>query len=151
MENLSNQASALALHDDLEKTSGERVNLFYKFVEVRREWHVVVVCVCICHMCGVGSVFLVNGVLRLCASCSVRKEGIFDGLILVPQDIKKKGGVPAIAGTVQKVRAEAERLEVMDKAAGILAELLYTEKLLTQIKEYRSIMLHVSEQPLVFA
>ena len=52
---------------------------------------------------------------------------------------------------MQKVRAEAERLEVMDKAAGILAELLYTEKLLTQIKEYRSIMLHVSEQPLVFA
>ena len=35
MENLSNQASALTLHDDLEKTSGERVNLFYKFVEVR--------------------------------------------------------------------------------------------------------------------
>ena len=54
--------------------------------------------------------------------------------------------MPAIAGTVQKVRAEAERLEVMDKAAGILAELLYTEKLLTQIKEYRSIMLHVSER-----
>ena len=48
MENLSNQASALALHDDLEKTSGERVNLFYKFVEVRQEWHVVVVCVCVC-------------------------------------------------------------------------------------------------------
>ena len=54
--------------------------------------------------------------------------------------------MPAIAGTVQKVRAEAERLEVMDKAAGILAELLYTEKLLTQIKEYRAIMLHVSQQ-----
>ena len=35
MENLSDQASALALHDDLEKTSGERVNIFYKFVEVR--------------------------------------------------------------------------------------------------------------------
>lgn len=54
--------------------------------------------------------------------------------------------MPAIAGAVQKVRAEAERLEVMDKAAGILAELLYTEKLLTQIKEYRAIMLHVSQQ-----
>ena len=49
---------------------------------------------------------------------------------------------------MQKVRAEAERLEVMDKAAGILAELLYTEKLLTQIKEYRAIMLHVSQQSL---
>lgn len=50
-----------------------------------------------------------------------------------------------MAGAVQKIRAEAERLEIMDKAAGILAELLYTEKLLTQIKEYRAIMLHVSE------
>jgi len=90
MENLSDQASALALHDDLEKTSGERVNIFYKFVE----------------------------------------------------DIKQKGGIPAVAGAVQKIRAEAERLEIMDKAAGILAELLYTEKLLTQIKEYRAIMLH---------
>jgi len=50
-----------------------------------------------------------------------------------------------VAGAVQKIRAEAERLEIMDKAAGILAELLYTEKLLTQIKEYRAIMLHVSE------
>jgi len=47
-----------------------------------------------------------------------------------------------VAGAVQKIRAEAERLEIMDKAAGILAELLYTEKLLTQIKEYRAIMLH---------
>ena len=51
-----------------------------------------------------------------------------------------------MAGAVQKIRAEAERLEIMDKAAGILAELLYTEKLLTQIKEYRAVMLHVSSQ-----
>jgi len=50
MENLSDQASALALHDDLEKTSGERVNIFYKFVEVReregsRRFGIVCVCV----------------------------------------------------------------------------------------------------------
>lgn len=62
----------------------------------------------------------------------------------LPQGIKKKGGVPAVAGSMQKIRAEAERLDVMDKAAGVMAELLYSEKLLTQIKEYRPIMLHVS-------
>lgn len=60
------------------------------------------------------------------------------------QDVKKSGGVAAIAAQVSKIKAEAEKLEVMDKAAGILAELLYTEQLLTDIKEYRSIMLHVS-------
>ena len=43
------------------------------------------------------------------------------------------------------MKTEAERLDVMDKAAGILAELLYTDQLLTQIKEYRTIMLPVSE------
>ena len=43
-----------------------------------------------------------------------------------------------------KVKTEAERLDVMDKAAGILAELLYTDQLLSQIKDYRTIMLPVS-------
>lgn len=43
-----------------------------------------------------------------------------------------------------KVKTEAERLDVMDKAAGILAELLYSDQLLSQIKEYRTIMLPVS-------
>lgn len=56
------------------------------------------------------------------------------------EEIKQKGGVPAVAGSFSKIKGEAERLEVMDKAAGILAELLYNEKLLTQIKEYRPIM-----------
>ena len=54
------------------------------------------------------------------------------------------GGFPTIEANVVKIKAEAERLEVTDKAAGILAELLYTEKLLTEIKQYRTIMLHVS-------
>ena len=31
----------------------------------------------------------------------------------------------------------------MDKAAGILAELLYSDNLVAEIKEYRPIMLHV--------
>lgn len=59
------------------------------------------------------------------------------------QDTKKSGGVAAIAAGVAKIKIEAERLEVMDKAAGILAELLYTDQLLTEITEYRAIMLHV--------
>ena len=53
-----------------------------------------------------------------------------------------------MAGSLRKVKAEAEKLEVMDKAAGILAELLYTEKLLSEIKEYRPIMLLVSDRVL---
>ena len=61
-----------------------------------------------------------------------------------PQDIKTQGGASAVAGSLRKIKAEAEKLEVMDKAAGILAELLYTEKLLSEIKEYRPIMLLVS-------
>lgn len=56
------------------------------------------------------------------------------------EDIKQKGGVPAVAGSFTKIKTEAERLEVMDKAAGILAELLYNDKLLSQIKEYRPIL-----------
>ena len=58
--------------------------------------------------------------------------------------MKKKEGVSAITANVAKIKAEAERLEVMDKAAGILAELLYTKDLLTDIKEYRTVMIHVS-------
>lgn len=46
--------------------------------------------------------------------------------------------------SLAKVKTEAERLDVMDKAAGILAELLYTDQLLSQIKEHRTIMLPVS-------
>lgn len=89
MKKLTDQASALTITSDLEKTSAERVDLFYKFVE----------------------------------------------------DIKTQGGASAVAGSLRKIKAEAEKLEVMDKAAGILAELLYTEKLLSEIKEYRPIML----------
>jgi hypothetical protein len=52
--------------------------------------------------------------------------------------------VSGVQSSLAKVKTEAERLDVMDKAAGILAELLYTDQLLSQIKEYRTIMLPVS-------
>ena len=41
MEDLSSQATNLALTSDLEKSASERVNMFFKFVEV-------CVCVCVC-------------------------------------------------------------------------------------------------------
>ena len=50
----------------------------------------------------------------------------------------------AIARSLQRVKAEAERLDVMDTAAGIMAEHLYTKNLVSEISQYRSIMLHVS-------
>jgi hypothetical protein len=59
------------------------------------------------------------------------------------QDIKS-GGIPNIAANVSKIKVEAERLEVVDKAPGILAELLYTENFLAEVKEYRPIIIHVS-------
>lgn len=46
-------------------------------------------------------------------------------------------------GEVQKLKVEAERLDVMEKAAGVLAELLFDEKFLQQIKEYRPLFLAV--------
>ena len=49
-----------------------------------------------------------------------------------------------IASSLAKIKTEAERLEVMDTAASIMAEHLYTADLLAQVKEYRAIMLHVS-------
>lgn len=54
-----------------------------------------------------------------------------------------------MCGSLTRIKAEAERLEVVDKAAGVLAELLYSDQLLSQIKEYRTIMLHVSEKVVV--
>lgn len=69
--------------------------------------------------------------------------------MLFVQDIKKSGGIDALAANIGKVKLEAERLEVLDKAAGILAEVLYTQQLLTEIKEYRPIMIHVSQRQVV--
>lgn len=58
---------------------------------------------------------------------------------------KKAGGVPSIARDLVKIKAEAERLDVMEKAPGILAELIYSKNLLKEIKDYRPIMLHVRQ------
>lgn len=89
-ENLSEHISALALTNDAEMTSSQRLDKFFKFVD----------------------------------------------------EMKKSGGVTAISASLSKIKAEAERLEVIDKAPGILAEVLYTKNLLAEVKEYRLIMLH---------
>lgn len=44
MEDLSTQATNLALTSDLEKSASERVDMFFKFVEV-------CVCICCCYCC----------------------------------------------------------------------------------------------------
>ena len=59
------------------------------------------------------------------------------------QNIKKESGAASLVGQAQKLKVEAERLDVMDKAAGVLAELLFDEKILQQIKDYRTLFLVV--------
>ncbi len=49
-----------------------------------------------------------------------------------------------MSANVAKIKAEAEKLDLMDKAAGIMGELLFTEQMLTEIKQYRIVLLHVS-------
>ena len=49
-------------------------------------------------------------------------------------------------GQKQRIKAEAERLDVMDKAAGVLAELLFDDNILQQIKDYRSLLLVVGSR-----
>ena len=60
------------------------------------------------------------------------------------QGYKSSGGPAAVIANVAKIKAEAEKLDLMDKAAGILAELLYTDQMISEIKEYRLVLLHVS-------
>lgn len=55
-----------------------------------------------------------------------------------------------ITTTAEKeIVAEADRLDVREKAPLILAELLYDANILTQIKKYRTLFLRVSGVSLV--
>lgn len=76
----------LTMHEDLEKTANERMNLFYDF-------------------------------------------------------LKSKISSRSLSGADMEVLTEAERLEVKDKAALVLVELLMDEKVLTQIKQHRKLLL----------
>lgn len=56
----------------------------------------------------------------------------------VKNKISSKAG---IAGADHEILTEAERLEVKDKAALVLVELLMTEKIVSQIKQHRKLLL----------
>ena len=44
----------------------------------------------------------------------------------------------------KEIISEAERLEIMDKAPLVLAELLFNDQILVQLKRYRNLLLRVS-------
>ena len=46
----------------------------------------------------------------------------------------------------KEIIAEADRLEIRDQAPVVLAELLYDENVLQQIKQYKSLMYRVSRK-----
>lgn len=85
MQELSIAAKQMAFTDDLEKTQEERLNMFYKFVVLKRETF--------------------------------------------------------STGGDKEVVAEAERLEIKDKAPLILVEVLLDVKILPQLKQYRNLFL----------
>ena len=121
MEDLSSQATNLALTSDLEKSSSERVNMFFKFAEVATPLK------------------KDGGYLFLSLSLSYS----FLPFSLPSKDMKKHEGPAKMVGCAQKLKAEAERLDVMDKAAGVIAELLFDKNILQQITEYRPLLLQV--------
>ena len=49
----------------------------------------------------------------------------------------------SLLGADQEILVEAERLDVKDKAALVLVELLMDEKVLAQIKQHRKLLLRV--------
>ncbi len=59
--------------------------------------------------------------------------------------LQAKKTADSLTGTVyeKEILAEAERLEVREKAPMVLAELLYDGNMLQQIKTYRSLFLRV--------
>ena len=44
----------------------------------------------------------------------------------------------------KEIVAEAERLEVKEKAPLVLVELLFTDRIMTELKQYRKLFLRVS-------
>lgn len=56
--------------------------------------------------------------------------------------VKNKINSRSLTGAEQEILSEAERLEVKDKAALVLVELLMDEKIVNQIKQHRKLLLH---------
>lgn len=92
MENLGLGAKGLMQNDDLDKSSEERLEIFFEFVKKKRDAH-------------------------------------SDGLDVSIQ---------------KEIVAEAERLDVKDKAVIALCEALFDSNILTQIDQHRLLFLRVS-------
>lgn len=60
--------------------------------------------------------------------------------------LQNKINSKSLGGAEQEILSEAERLEVKDKAALVLVELLMDEKVVGQIKQHRKLLLRVSVQ-----
>ena len=60
--------------------------------------------------------------------------------IFLPQNKKKSD---EIDGSDKELVAEAERLDIKDKAVLAVAEVLFDEKILQQIPKYRTVLLRV--------
>ena len=52
-------------------------------------------------------------------------------------------GAAQLTSQTQKLKTEAERLDIMDKAAGVLAELLLDGNIQQQIQQYKTLLLAV--------
>ena len=50
----------------------------------------------------------------------------------------------------KEIICEAERLEIMEKAPLVLAELLFNDQILTQLKRYRNLLLRVNTATVIY-
>lgn len=91
MEELSSAAKNLALNEDMEKTVQERADLFFSYVQTKKE-------------------------------------------------------TGMTSGSDKDILAEAERLDVKDKAVLILCEVLLTENILKELKDYRILLLRFTHE-----
>ena len=93
---------------------------------------------------------------ELVSLCTASCDSLFFSLFSLPsllslpstgQSLKDgSGGAEGLVSQKQKIKVEAERLDVVDKAAGVLAELLFDVNILQQIKDYRSLFLVVCKK-----
>lgn len=58
-------------------------------------------------------------------------------------------GADQLTSQTQKLKTEAERLDIMDKAAGVLAELLLDGNIQQQIQQYKTLLLAVRHYVIV--
>lgn len=115
LEDLTDGAKGLMLNEDMEKTQQERINIFYSHVKV----------------CFIEFFFFHFPYRTVHRNC--------------PHHIKQKRKAEGKIETLGKeISAEAERLDIKDKAALVLSELIFDENMIQQIKTYRVLLLRVN-------